>query len=160
MHQCAAVEVIVVVVVNEVNVRPPAAILVVDKRRNMTRSLPQFFFLFLGSTFPRFMIVQNQAAPLLELVQPCALTLALTLCFSSVISWDFYSLEANTVIAQPQLWVSRLLQRRAASTASARAISRNDTSSLIAISLLPLRLGQVLNVIQDPDPYYFTRISN
>jgi hypothetical protein len=40
MHQCAVVE---VVVVNEVNVRPPAAILVVDKRRNMTRSLPQFF---------------------------------------------------------------------------------------------------------------------
>ena len=46
MHQCAVVEVIVVVVVNEVNVRPPAAILVVDKRRNMTRSLPQFFFSF------------------------------------------------------------------------------------------------------------------
>ena len=159
MHQCAVVE---VVVVNEVNVRPPAAILVVDKRRNMTRSLPQFFFLFLGSTFPRFMIVQNQAA-LLELVQPCALTLALTLCFSSVISWDFYSLEANTVIAQPQLWVSRLLQGRGGAQPQRprpRAISRNDTSSLIAISLLPLRLGQVLNVIQDPDPYYFTRISN
>ena len=46
MHQCA-----VVVVVNEVNVRPPAAILVVDKRRNMTRSLPQFFFFSLAALF-------------------------------------------------------------------------------------------------------------
>ena len=49
MHQCAVVE--VVVVVNEVNVRPPAAILVVDKRRNMTRSLPQFFFFSLAALF-------------------------------------------------------------------------------------------------------------
>ena len=48
MHQCAVVE---VVVVNEVNVRPPAAILVVDKRRNMTRSLPQFFFFSLAALF-------------------------------------------------------------------------------------------------------------
>ena len=48
MHHCAVVEV-VVEVVNEVNVRPPAAILVVDKRRNMTRSLPQFFFFSLAA---------------------------------------------------------------------------------------------------------------
>ena len=49
MHHCAVVEVVVEVLVNEVNVRPPAAILVVDKRRNMTQSLPQFFFFSLAA---------------------------------------------------------------------------------------------------------------